>query len=164
MKRYIRNQEDIFAMSKILKKYAIPEISDDIGNFIYFSESNSLHSPRIKFYGGSVETASTQNAPSLAFNNSGECELELANWMNKKNCPNAFDDEYLAHLENFVRNNLPILLLVWFHHLDEGDALAYFHGQITLQDLLNDIDVDISEIHSLNELDKFCRSNNLYKF
>lgn len=165
MKRYIRSTEDIFAMSKILEKYAIDSIASDVGKFIYFSESNSSHSPRIKFYGGSVETSSTRNAPSLAFDSEGECVLELADWMNKQNCPNAYDAEYLAHLENFVKNNKSILLLVWFRHLDEGDALAYFHGQISFLELLDDIDVDIDEpIANATELDKFCKLHQLYAF
>ena len=164
MKRYIAAQEDVFAMSKILEKYAIPEICQDVGKFIYFSESNSSHSPRIKFYGGTSETSSARNSPSLAFDSFGNCRLELADWMNKKNCPNAFDDEYLAHLENFVRNNLPILLLVWFHHLDEGDALAYFHGQISFDALIKSIEDMPAEATSMCELDSICRLHDLYTF
>ena len=62
MKKLIKGSEDIFSMSKIVDKYAIPDISDDIGKFIYFSPSNSSHGPRIKFYGGSIETSSTKDA------------------------------------------------------------------------------------------------------
>lgn len=165
MKRLIKSSEEIFAMSKIVDKYAIPSISSDIGKFVYFSESNSSHGPRIKFYGGTKETSSTKDAPTLAYDINGYCTLELADWMNKKNCPNAFDTRYLARLEYFINANKPILLLVWFKHLDEADALAYFHGQITFEDLLENIEFDIPEkVESLPELDDYCLSNKLYTF
>jgi len=165
MKRIIRAQEEVFAMSKILDKYAIPSVKNDLTKFIYFSESNSSHGPRIKFYGGTKETSSAKDAPTLAFDIDGQCSLELADWMNKKNCPNAFDSNCLNKLHHFVETNLCILLLVWFRHLDEADALAYFHGQIGLNDLTSDIEPEINqEIFNLVELDDYCINNNLYSF
>ena len=38
MKKIIRSFDNIYAMSKILDKYAITPVSKDIGKFIYFSE------------------------------------------------------------------------------------------------------------------------------
>lgn len=165
MKRLIRAIEDIFAMSKIVDKYARASIANDIGKFVYFSESNSSHGPRIKFYGGAKETSSTKNAPTLAYDANGNCTLELADWMNKKNCPNAFDANYLNNLESFIANNKVILLLVWFGHLDEADALAYFHGVIEFEDLLEDISIDVGDnIETLEDLDDYCLNHHLYKF
>lgn len=165
MKRYIHSSEDIFVMSKILDKYAIPEVAKMLGKYIYFSESNSSHGPRVKFYGGTKESSSTQNAPTLAFDIDGNCTLELADWMNKKNCPNAFNKKYLANLEKFIKTYKSILLLVWFKHLDEGDALAYFHGQISFRELLNECEFNIpEEINSLAELDNYCIASSSYKF
>ena len=164
MKRYIHEAEDIFAMSKIVKKYAISDIVNDIGQYIYFSESNSSHGPRIKFYGGTKETSSTKDAPALAFDENGNCTLILQDWMNKKNCPNAFDDNYLDGITSFISRYKSILLLVWFKHLDEGDALAYFHGQINLEELIDDIDYHLKDILSLTELDQYCLDNHLYVF
>lgn len=165
MKIYVHESEDIFAMSKIVDKYAIPDIVKLIGKFVYFSESNSSHAPRIKFYGGSKETASSQKAPTLEFNADGECTVILADWMNKKNCPNAFDNDYISNLNLFVKNMKSILLLVWFRHLDESDALAYFHGNISLQQLLDDVEFELPDnIKTIDDLDSFCKSNGLYKF
>lgn len=168
MKRWIHSSteiEDIFAMSKILDKYAIPDIANNIGKYVYFSECNSSHGPRIKFYGGSKETSSTKNAPTLAYDTDGSCTVELADWMNKKNCPNGFDTAYLKRLESFITHAKPILLLVWFGHLDEGDALAYFHGQITFEDLLADLDKEVPEtVNSLDQLDAYCKENSWYAF
>lgn len=165
MKRLIHSPEDIFAMSKVLNKYAIPEVSKVVGKYVYFSESNSSHAPRIKFYGGTKETSSTKDAPTFAFDVDGNCTLELASWMNKKNCPNAFDKEYLSNLESFVKNYKSILLLVWFKHLDEGDALAYFHGQISFRELLNECEFYIpEEVTSVKQLDDYCAASSFYKF
>ena len=166
MKRYIHSsEEEIFAMSKVIDKYANRSVVGDIGKFIYFSECNSSHSPRIKFYGGTKESSSTQNAPTLSFDIEGNCKLELADWMNKKNCPNAFDADYVSKVENFIQRVKPILLLVWFQHLDEGDALAYFHGQIDLKELLKCCEFYIpEEIDTIDGLDRYCKSCQFYKF
>ena len=168
MKRMIRAQEEIFAMSKISNKYAIPAIKDDIDSFIYFSEFNSSHGPRIKFYGGTKETSSTKDSPTLAFDNEGNCQLELADWMDRDNCPNAFDSKYIAKMKYFVKSNLPILLLVWFKHIDEADALAYFHGQINFHELIDlaDIDLvnDLNDDFTIDDDDNICRSLNYYEF
>ena len=165
MKRLVRASEDIFAMSKIVDKYAIDDVAANLKRFIYFSECNASHGPRIKFYGGSKETSSTKDAPTLAYDVSGNCTVELADLMDKKNCPNAFDDAYLTKLEWFINKYKPILLLVWFKHLDEADALAYFHGQISLDELIDDVDYRIPQnIRDLLQLDSYCRANDLYIF
>ena len=169
MKRYIYSPEteNIFAMSKIVDKYAIPSVAENIGKFVYFSESNSSHGPRITFYGGSSETSSTQNSPTITFDIEGNCNVELNEWMNKKNCPNAFDADYIRNIEKFVKDNKAILLLVWFGKLDEADALAYFHfhGQVNLRELFNCIEFTIPDsVTDLDELDQFCINSNQYKF
>ena len=165
MKRYISTSEDIFAMSKVVKKYAISEITPYIGDFIYFSASNSTHGPRIKFCGGTTATKDTKNCPSMTFDANGNCDVKLANWMNKSNCPNAFDANYVANLKQFIQNNLAILLLVWFKHLDEGTVLAYFYGSIPFSEVISDIEYEIpSNIQTADELYKYCIKNDLYKF
>jgi len=164
-KHYTEPSESIFAMSKIVKKYAISDIVQEIGEFVYFSECNSSHGPRIKFYGGTKETSTTEKAPTLEFDSDGNCTVRLADWMDKKNCPNGYDKKYISNLDKFVKTNISILLLVWFYHLDEADALAYFHGQITFEDLLDSVKYDLpSTVNSLSELDTFCRQHDLYKF
>lgn len=152
-------------MSKIVDKYAITPVSKDIGKFIYFSECNASHGPRIKFYGGTKDTSSTRKSPTLKYTKSGNCSVELADWMNKDNCPNAFDAAYIQKLSNFIANYKSILLLVWFKRLDEGDALAYFHGQIPFRELISDIEYDVPDtVKSAKQLDEFCLKNKLYSF
>ena len=74
------------------------------------------------------------------------------------------DDNYLDGITSFISRYKSILLLVWFKHLDEGDALAYFHGQINLEELIDDIDYHLKDILSLTELDQYCLDNHLYVF
>lgn len=158
-------KEDIFGFSKISKKYAIADIKPYIGEFIYFSASNSSHGPRIKFYGGSSETTRTEDCPALAFDNQGNCTIELADWMNRKNCPNAYDHAYMQRLEQFVQMNLPILLLVWYRHVDEGTAIAYYYGTCSLAELISDIDYAIpNAIITREQLHQYCQEHQLYRF
>lgn len=167
----VLEKENLYEMTKLLSDYADEELCGDIGDYIYFSPSLDAHGPRVKFYGGTKETSSTRNAPSLAFTNDGVTELKLASWMNKKNCPNAFSDEYVNKVSNFINRVLPILLLVWYNKLDEGRALKYFEGAISMRKLLSyceDIDLEIKNkmmnAVTLNNLHRICKENNLYSF
>lgn len=164
-------EEDIICeMAKLIPDYADESLCGDFGDFIYFSSSLDSHCPRVKFYGGTKETSTTRNAPSLAFTDEGKTEVRVAQWMNKKNCPNAFNQEYVEKVEKFVNKLLPILLLVWYGKLDEGFAQKYFEGFISLKDLLRTTDVNsdivanMMNIVDMKELHKFCKKNNLYKF
>ena len=157
-------------MAKLSKKYADKSRCNNFGEYIYFSEVQAEHSPRIKFYGGTSETRATTSAPSYTITRNGVGQLELESWMPKKNCPNAFDDEYLAGVKSFINSHIAILLLVWFRRLDEADGLAYFVGLADLTQLIFNIDCDDSlladaaDIDNEEELHKFCLDNNLYTF
>lgn len=166
----IVESDNLCEMAKLMTDFADKSICGDFGKFIYFSQSLDSHGPRIKFYGGTKETGTTRKAPTMSFTNDGDKELILQPWMNKKNCPNAFDDNYIENVENFIDKLLPILLLVWYEKLDEGFSQKYFEGFISLKDLLrtSDFDPDIvtsmMNIVDMNELHEFCKKNNLYKF
>lgn len=169
MKRLVHNHEDSFCMDKIMERLADPSITGVIHNYIYFSPVNGGHGPRIKFYGGTKETSTTQKSPAFGFDKTGPTEVKLMPWMNAKNCPNAFDEAFLDDIRTFIGSHLAILELVWHNHLDEGIALAYFHGQLSFQDLLNEIDYAekyeaIDTLKSEDELNEFCKQNDLYKF
>lgn len=170
MKIYIKDADDydnIFAMSKLMSDLADKSITGNIPKFVYFSESKGGHSPRIKFYGGTKETGRTDTAPTMAFGNNDEYELILQPWMNKKSCPNGYDKAVIDDVEKFISKNRPILLLVWFGWIDEGYALEYFYGRMPLRKLLSTSDVDIPgfvDCENMNQLDKFCKANNLYEF
>ena len=165
-------EEDmILEMAKLIPDYADESLCGDFGEFIYFSPCLDTHGPRVKFYGGTPETSTTRNAPSLAFTNSGVTSLRLQPWMTKKKCPNAYDADYVSKIENFVHNTLPILLLVWYYKLDEARALKFFEGSIDLTKLLSyctNIDENIinnvRSCKTLSELQNVCINNDVYKF
>ena len=142
----------------------------DIGKFIYFSPALDSHGPRIKFYGGTKETSTTRNAPSYSFGKSGAESVILQPWMNKKNCPNGYESSYISKVETFINKFLPILLLVWFEHLDESPALLYLQGHLSFDTLLNRIEVEdevkseILNCQSIQDLDVICRRYKLYQF
>lgn len=170
MKFLKTEQDSILAMSKLSETYADKDITGEIGKFIYFSEVNSGHGPRIKFYGGASQTDSTKTSPSLGFSKNGsDMAPTLQPWMNRKNCPNAFDQEYIDMIRAFVNKQLPILLLVWYRRLGEDDALMYFNGMLEWDSLLDKIKVSdgstrIQNCKNTDELRRFCEAHDLYRF
>jgi hypothetical protein len=135
------DKEYVACMSKLLSSKADKSVVGDIPKFIYFSTKNSSHGPKIKFYGGSKETGvDTRTCPSYTFSIKGPGHVKLQKWMNRSNCPLAYDENTLDMLYTFVDRQLPILLLVWYGKLDEDDALDYFKGAISWNTLINKID------------------------
>lgn len=163
--------QDIFAMSKLTAKRADVGITGKIYGFIYFSEALAGHGPRIKFAGGTAETNTTQTAPTLLLSQSGAGDVELQNWMNKKNCPNAFDDQIVETVTNFANKFLSLLLLTWFRKLDESETLLYFQGRESWEELLSTVcnvsDSDYAAMQtcdSTSALHRFCLKHHLYQF
>lgn len=164
------NLQPYLEMAKLTKKHADASICRDFGDIIYFSEVQSGHSPRIKFYGGTKETQSTMKSPSYTFNSEGAGEVKLKSWMNRDNCPNAYDGSYLKKVAQFINDHIAILMLVWFHRLDEADALVYFQGTWSWDELIGSIEVeerlesDMLRVSNEAQLHQFCKQHNLYKF
>lgn len=164
------NTESLYEMAKLTRKNADLNVCGDIPLFIYFSKSNSSHSPRVKFYGGTKEVDSTDLSPSMQFSENGVGDIILQSWMNKKNCPNAFDKQIIEQVGTFVNKFKSLLLLVWFKRLDEDDLLEYFKGRLSWRDLLDCVEINenlkqqfISN-NSLGALEKYCKENDLYSF
>lgn len=173
MKRYIKtnHHEDVFVMSKLTAKKANTAITGKIYGLIYFSEALAGHGPRIKFDGGTAETCTSQSAPSLLLSRTGAGEIELQDWMNKKNCPNAYDKSVTNAVRNFADRFISILLLTWFRKLDESETLDYFQGRESFEELLStivcvsdDIYDEIQTCETLDELHQLCQQYDLYKF
>ena len=170
MKRWKKERESIECMAKIVEDLADISITGPIDHFIYFSPVMSGHGPRVKFYGGTSQTESTRKAPSFPFGLDGAGDAPiLKDWMNKKNCPNAFDQDYLDNVKRFINAQLPLLLLTWFNHIDETYVQKYFEGGFSFENLISRMkfksDVpEVFECKSLEELDGVCRSSNLYRF
>ena len=161
--------EFLFEMAKLTRKRADKRFGD-FGEFIYFSHKNSSHSPRVKFYGGTPETATTRNAPSMKFDHDGNSELVPTDNLTKKNCPNAFDSKYLKKVANFIKETLPVLLLTWYDKLDESDALAFLEGRDSLPEMIDciynvhdELIDEMKQCKNIHVLHTFCKNNNIYK-
>lgn len=164
--RYALNE-----MAKLTPKRADKDVCGDIPIYIYFSPCLDAHGPRVKFYGGTKETESTRNAPSYTFGVNGSIELKLQSWMNKKNCPNAFDENILEKVSEFINKTLSILLLVWFGKLDEDDGLAFFQGHDSFEEMLQcikefdeEVKQELITSKDLNDLHDKCKKLNVYIF
>jgi hypothetical protein len=138
---------------------------------VIISEALAGHGPRIKFAGGTAETNTTQTAPSLLISQNGAEELELQSWMNKKNCPNAFEDKVVTAVCDFADKFVSLLLLTWFRKLDESETLLYFQGTESFSELLENIENVSDDIYeeiqcceTLTDLHQFCLKNKLYRF
>lgn len=165
------NLDTFLEMAKLLPDQANKEVCGNLDLFIYFSSCQDSHGPRIKFYGGNKETSTTQKSPTYTFSINGAEKVVLQSWMNKKNCPNAFNKNTLKQIHDFINATLPILLLVWFYKLDEARALYYFQGHYDLKTILNYID-ELDEItkqellkaKNLDELHDMCKRYSVYTF
>ena len=163
-------EDYIYELAKIRDKDADKKFGD-FGDFIYYSPKIHPAGSRVKFPGGTKESNTSKNAPTMKYDINDKCAVELANWMNSKNCPNAFNDEYTDKVARFVQNNLPILLLVWSYKLDENDAFHYFCGNMNLSELMDccfDIPPNIQEqlvnAENEDEIHQICKDNNIYVF
>ena len=162
------NGDEVLGMSKLLQRKASTEVKDLIPEFIYFSPILAGHGPRIKFYGGTKETSTTDRSPTYTITQNGAGELILQPWMNRKNCPNAFDGTVLEKIRKFINLTYPGLLLVWFQHLDESDLLDYLQARDSWDSLLSNIDCDeeakerILTCKDWADLDQVCKKYHLY--
>ena len=161
MKRVLK--EDVFGMSMVRAKHVREDVKSYIPVFVYVSHSDGGHGPRLKFNGGTSETNKSRTAPTLAFDNNGNCKVVTQSWMDKKNCPNAFDRTVVSNLSKFVNAVLPLLLLMWYERIDEAAVVEYLVQVESFEDVVSEIGVP-SNVTTMKELDKYCRENNLYSF
>lgn len=171
MHKYEDDTYAILEMSKLVPHKANKNNCGNLDVFVYFSPCLDSHGPRVKFFGGTKETNSTRNSPSLTFGINGAEKVLLQKWMNKKNCPNAFDETIINNVKQFVNKTLPILLLVWFEKLDESDALDYFQGIYTFDKLLtcivdttDEVKIELLKSKNLDELHDACKRFCMYSF
>lgn len=160
--------DEVLGMSKLLQRKASTEVKDLIPEFIYFSPVLAGHGPRIKFYGGTKETSTTDRSPTYTVTQNGAGELALQSWMNKKNCPNAFNKTVLDKVKGFIDLVYPGLLLVWFQHLDESDLLDYLQGRDSWDSMVSNITCGeaakqkILQCENWSKLDEVCKRYKLY--
>lgn len=73
MKRVLK--EDMFGMSMVRAKHIREDVKSYIPVFVYVSHSDADHGPQLKFNGGTSDTNKSRTAPTLAFDNNGNCEV-----------------------------------------------------------------------------------------
>ena len=162
--------DELTEMARIDAKYAKKSVTGPIPGFIYFSHCNGHHGPRVKFYGGTNETKYTENAPSYEFGIDGPHDVFLPDWMNKSNCPNAFDQKCLKEVADFISNHLALLLLTWFGLLGEFDLEQYFLGRVSFKELLEMLELEadkksqVLQCQDEKELYQVCKDLDLYQF
>lgn len=159
MKRLVRTQEDIFAMSNIRGKYI--KVEKDIPFSFYYSPRNSSHGPRVK---------PVLNPDKMNLDDAGMLKL-CDDW---KFIPGTNDQHasssIISQMKQFFRNYLILFLLVWDKHIDDPLLEDYFRGDINLNEFIEQIDfygrhkVDLDKITSVKELEDYCRDNNLVNF
>lgn len=156
-------------MSKLLQRIASDEVRHLIPEFIYFSHMLRGHEPCIRFYGGTEETSTTYISPIYTIAPDGAGEVVIQSWMNRWNCPNAFDKTVLGRLKAFINLVYPGLLLVWFQHLDESDFRYYLEGVYSWNRMLSNIRCwgddqkqRILQCETWSELDMVCQMNRFY--
>lgn len=183
MKRVIKSSlDDAFAMTMIRPEKMDVNRTGKVSVPIYISEEQASHGPRIKFYGGTKETAKSKDMPSYPFSSEGPGNRPiLADWMDKQNCPNGFNATVLNELKNFITKLLPILYLCWFNIVNQDVCEDYIRGINSISEVLDNIVenlrffeiLDNSQIEklieefkpvkTLEQLDSVCRKYQIIK-
>lgn len=162
MKRYIHPStdntelQDILCMSNIRgRKVQIPH---KLPFSFYFSGKNRSHGIRVK---------PIFNPDSMISNKAGNLELH-GDW---KYTPGKDDKRVSEHaiqlMKQFFRTYLVLFAAVWDFQLPDTTVQDYFEGEISLQDLVSDLDFyrdykqELNNITTIEELEDFCREYNL---
>ena len=158
MKRYIKSQEDIFAMSNVRGKYVTV---DPIQFSFYYSVKNSNHGPRVKV---------TTDPEKLRPNRMSTMKL-CDDWSIEVNpLDNKISGKDEKSMREFFRKYLILFLLVWEDLTYEPNLADYMTGDMTLSEFIRDLDFykeytrDLDSIETVADLEQFCRDNKLVSF
>lgn len=159
MKKYLRGQDAIFAMSNVRGRYI--KVESGIPFSFYYSPKNSSHGPRVK---------PVLDPDKMKMADAGTLKL-CDDWAFK---PGANDkraaSDIVQLMKQFFRKYLVLFLLVWDSQVDDPLLEDYFRGDITLAEFIQDLDFygdyskELDRINTVSELEKFCRDNNLVNF
>ena len=161
MKLIIRQKDSIIAMANIRGRYVKnPGKLPFSFYFSFFSGVN--HGPRVK---------PMFSPERLISSLTGTLEL-CDNWeyVPGKDDKN-IDEKSIRSMKKFFKDNIVLFCLVWDEHMQDGVLEDYFKGDITFNQMLQDLDfyneyqLNLDSIRSVQELENFCRVNdfvNLY--
>ena len=146
----------VLAMSDVRGRHVT--VVDKLNFSFFYSPKYTQHGPRVKVvfdpYKMRIDNASVQKL----------CD----DWSFKTN-PNEkhLSKKDISSMQAFFKKYLILFLLVWNKQIDEPDPADYLTGRITLEELIKDIDFyednreEMDRIHSVSELEDFCRKSGL---
>lgn len=159
MKRYIHSTEDIFAMSNVRGRHI--KVEEGIPFSFYYSPKNSSHGPRVK---------PLFNPSTINMDDAGTLKLcddwEFIPGINDKHHSSAD----VNNMKAFFRKYLVLFLIVWDKLIDDPELEDYLRGDSTLHEFIcnlrfySDYKDELDKIHSVSELEEFCRQNDLVNF
>ena len=159
MKKYLRGQDAIFAMSNVQGRFVTVE---KLNFSFYYSSRNSSHGPRVKV---------SFNPSKMRVENAGTQKL-CDDWAftGSKKALGSISSKEIQEMQTFFRKYLIIFLLVWDFKCDEPNPENYLTGRISFDEFIQDLDFygdyskELDRINTVSELEKFCRDNNLVNF
>lgn len=160
MKRVICSDDYILAMSNI-RGIHVKNPNNLPFSFYFSSGKNAPHNIRVK---------PMFNPAKLKESLTGTLKLcddwEFKPGVNDKNVK----PDKIAAMKAFFRRYIVLFCAVWDEQMQDGILEDYFKGEITFQEMLEDLDFfdeyteELSAISTVEELEEFCRINNLVNF
>lgn len=157
MKILLSSKDSIFAMSNVRGRY-VKNPSQLPFSFYFSSGDGVTHGPRVK---------PQFNPERLILSLTGTLQL-CDNW---KYIPGKNDkdvsEKSVRQMKKFFEDYIVLFCLVWDEHMQDATLEDYFKGEITFNEMLQDLDFysehkeDLDSIKSVSALEKFCRDNNL---
>lgn len=157
MKFIVHPQHSIFGMSNVRGRYV--KNPKQLPFSFYFSSGDGVtHGPRVK---------PLFNPERLISSLTGTLEL-CNNW---EYVPGKDDknvgEKSIRQMKKFFKDYVVLFCLVWDEHMQDATLEGYFKGEITFNEMLQDIDFHpqykdhLDNMASVQELEKFCRDNEL---
>ena len=157
MKLHIREDDNfLMEMANVVGKYV--SVPNKLSFSFYFSAKNGNHSIRVK---------PSFNSERLLANQVGTLKL-CDDW---EYTPGSDDKDVkqkeINKMKEFFRTYLVLFCAVWDMQLSEYPVQKYFEGDFPLQKVMEDLDFytpEMDEIKTIEELEDYCRMNNLVNF
>ena len=158
MKRIILN-DDIFCMSNV--RGSKVKVTNKLPFSFYFSGKQSSHDIRVK---------PIFNPDRMLISKAGT--LKLCDDWNYIPGPDDINvsGQDIKKMKQFFKKYLVLFVLVWDNLLSDPIVEDYFVGDITLHELIQDLEFyidyksELDLIETVEELEKFCRSLNFVNF
>ena len=154
MKKYIKaEQEPIMFMSNIRGDHV--KVPHKLPFSFYFSTQQGQHEIRVKV---------VLDPSHMRISKAGTMKL-CDDWTYTQGPDDKFvDQKTISAIKEFFRTYLILFAAVWDNQLDETAVQDYFQGEITLNDLIRELDFyteDMDSIQTIGELEDYCRKYHL---